>query len=203
MNQYLESFVQCMDELVASTNDSTQIAAETEKYLADLVSHPEFLEERFREPASDRYRQHVVHVHPEGRYSVVSLVWRPGQETPIHDHRCWCVVGVLDGRETENRYDLYQDSETRVLRITNQTNYHPGEVCALVPPLEDIHKVANGDPDGLTISIHIYGDDIAKAGSSINHIFEYPVVTSLPANAKPVSWREVLVDDSRAFSDRT
>ena len=198
MNQNLKSFVTNMDELVSGTDDSAQIAAETEKHLAELLSHPEFLEDRFREPAADHYRQHVVHVHPEGKYSIVSLVWRPGQETPIHDHRCWCVVGVLDGRETESRYDLYENSGKRVLRLTDQTNYNPGEVCALVPPIEDIHKVANGGGDGLTISMHIYGDDIAKAGSSINHIFDHPVFTSLPAEAKPVSWREVLLDDSRS-----
>lgn len=190
MNHYLDAFVHNMDTLVSTTSDPTSIAAQTERYLAELIRHPEFLEEQYREPAPDRYRQHVVHVHPEGKYSIVSLVWCPGQATPIHDHRCWCVVGVLEGRETATRYGLYEESGSRVLRLTEETTHDPGEVCALVPPVEDIHKVANGSGEGLTISMHIYGDDIAKVGSSINHVFDHPVVAEVPSEATPVSWRE-------------
>src|SRR3954452_13064216 len=32
------------------------------------------------------YSQHVLHVEPDGSFSVVGLVWLPGQVTPIHDH---------------------------------------------------------------------------------------------------------------------
>lgn len=203
MNQYLDVFVKDMDDLVSTTSDPTSIAAQTERHLAELIKHPEFLEEQFREPAPDRYRQHVVHVHPEGKYSIVSLVWRPGQATPIHDHRCWCVVGVLEGRETETRYDLYENSGSRVLRLTEETSYDPGEVCALVPPVEDIHKVANGGSEGITISMHIYGDNIAEVGSSINHIFDHPVVAEVPSEATPVSWRDGLLADPVATTRPT
>lgn len=189
MNEHLAAFVRRMDTLVAATDNPHEIADQTQHHLAELIRHPEFLEERHREPAPDHYQQHLVHVHPEGRYSIVSLVWRQGQATPIHDHRCWCVVGVLQGCETETRYHLYANEGPVVLAVTNEAQYQPGEVCALVPPVEDIHKVANGGAAGLTISMHIYGADVARVGTSINHVFDQPVVDAPHPGATPMSWR--------------
>jgi predicted metal-dependent enzyme (double-stranded beta helix superfamily) len=49
------------------------------------------------------YRQHLLHVAPDGAWSLVALVWLPGQETAVHDHVTWCVVGVHEGYEHETR----------------------------------------------------------------------------------------------------
>jgi 3-mercaptopropionate dioxygenase len=190
MDGYLASFVHRMDAAVAASGDPRRNARHAQAYLAELVRHPEFLEERYRQPAEDRYRQHVVHVHPDGKYSVVSLVWKPGQVTPVHDHCCWCVVGVLQGEEIETRYRLRERAGERFLVRWEQHTYEPGSVCALVPPVEDIHQVANAGTDGVTISVHVYGADIAALGSSINQVFELPVVPRESAvTARAVSWR--------------
>jgi predicted metal-dependent enzyme (double-stranded beta helix superfamily) len=184
-------FVQRMDALVEAEDDPLAIADETGALLGSLLPHPEFLRERFRQPGVDSYRQHVVHVHPEGRYSVVSLVWKPGQATPIHDHRCWCVVGVLMGRELETRFHLYRGPDCEVLVRDGERTYEPGQVCRLVPPNEDIHRVANAGDDRTSISIHVYGADIAKLRTSINHVFEQGVVDRPPVGSHRVSWRDV------------
>jgi 3-mercaptopropionate dioxygenase len=182
-------FIERMDALVAAKDDPHVIADETAELLAELLPHPEFLEERFRQPAAHHYRQHVVHVHPQGRYSIVSLVWKPGQATSIHDHRCWCVVGVLQGHERESRYHLYNSGDEDFLVRDGDADYAPGQVCRLVPPDEDVHRVANAGGEGLTISIHVYGADIASLGTSINHVFRHPVRDSVPAGARRISWR--------------
>ena len=41
-------------------------------------------------PDPNHYRQHILHVEPDGSFSIVALVWLPGQETPIHDHVSSC-----------------------------------------------------------------------------------------------------------------
>lgn len=191
MNKHLASFISGVDTLVARTDDPWEIAGETEGHLRELIRHPEFLEQRHRQPAPDQYRQHIVHVHPEGKYSVVSLVWQPGQETSIHDHRCWCIVGVLQGRETETRYELHEEGDSCVLAKVNESEYEAGEVCALVPPDENIHQVANsgGHDDKLTISMHIYGADISLLGTSINHVFDHLVIDAPHPDSTPISWR--------------
>src|SRR5262245_8516775 len=61
-------------------------------------------EQRAGDPS--RYRSHVLHVEPDGNFSIVALVWRPGQVTPIHDHVTWCVFGVVRGIEHEELFTL-------------------------------------------------------------------------------------------------
>jgi predicted metal-dependent enzyme (double-stranded beta helix superfamily) len=185
-------FLDRMDALVAAKDDPHVIADETGHLLAELLEYPAFLPDRFREPAAGHYRQHLVHVHPRGSYSVVSLVWKPGQATPIHDHRCWCVVGVLRGRELETRYHLYRLQDVSFLVPDGESVYAPGQVCRLVPPDEDIHRVANAGAEGLSISIHVYGTDIGLQHTSINHVFDHPVMEAVPDGARRVSWREAV-----------
>lgn len=190
MHPSLATFIDRMDALVAASDDPHEIVARTDDHLADLLRHPEFLEEDHRAPGEHSYRQHVVHVHPEGRYSIVSLVWEPGQATPIHDHRCWCVVGVLDGRERESRYALHAEHGKEWLAELGTAFYEPGDVCRLVPPDEDIHRVGNAS-GARTISMHIYGANIAEVGTSVNRVFDQPIRTVAPSpGSTRVSWRK-------------
>src|SRR5829696_5709655 len=117
------------------------------------------------------YRQHLLHVSECRRLSVVALVWLPGQETPIHDHVSWCVVGVYRGVEHETHYRLIErDGERRLDRV-GAFHARAGHVEALVPPAENIHSVAAVGREK-TISIHVYGADIERLGSSILRRFD-------------------------------
>jgi predicted metal-dependent enzyme (double-stranded beta helix superfamily) len=188
----LRRLTRSLDALVASGNDAHAIAARAGMLLRPALADATLLEQRHREPAPDRYRQHLVHVHPKGRYSIVALVWKPGQATPIHDHLCWCVVGVWRGIERETTYDLHSDQGSPYLleRVTATTG--PGDVSVLVPPEEDIHRVENGGSE-LAISIHVYGEDISVLGSSINQQFPDDLVRSRSwsQGTVPVSWRTI------------
>ena len=67
----------------------------------------------------DGYRSHVLHTEPDGSFSIVALVWRPGQATPIHDHVTWCVFTVVQGVDGA----LYVTTDNgggtdRILRLT-------------------------------------------------------------------------------------
>lgn len=187
MHPALANFVIRMDNLVAGSDDPHHVAEACGRHLAELLEHPECLAPTHRQPDDEAYRQHVVHVHPEGRYSIVSLVWLPGQATPIHDHRCWCVVGVLKGREREERFSLHAEGDDEWLADEGATLYDPGQVCCLVPPVEDIHRVVNA-ADDVSISLHIYGADIATVGTSINRTFDLEVRDGSAATA--TSWRK-------------
>jgi 3-mercaptopropionate dioxygenase len=186
-------FTEAMDRAVGASDDASTLAARASVELADLLAHPEALGEKHRVSSYDGYRQHVVYVHPEGRYSLVALVWQPGQATPIHDHRCWCVVGVLEGEEEERRYRLVEHDGEPVLVLTGTERHGPGCIASLVPPDENIHLVSNSSGE-LTLSLHVYGDDIARCGSSINHVFDSGLVRSDLSkeeidDARPQSWR--------------
>ena len=54
----------------------------------------------------DDYCAHTLYVEPGGSFSIVALVWRPGQLTRIHDHVTWCVFGVIQESNTRTSSTL-------------------------------------------------------------------------------------------------
>ena len=66
--------------------------------LAPHLGTADLLTPEQREGDPDRYRQHVLHAEPDGSFSVVALVWLPGQRTAVHDHVSWCVDRRPRGR---------------------------------------------------------------------------------------------------------
>jgi predicted metal-dependent enzyme (double-stranded beta helix superfamily) len=143
--------------------------------LRALLAEDDWLapEQRLSDP--HHYRQHLLHVSPCRRLSIVALVWLPGQRTPIHDHVSWCVVGVYEGRERETRYRAVEVGAHRWLEPTGSIDAEPGHVEVIVPSVEDIHAVTAVGA-GPTISIHVYGADIERLGSSIYRRFDdWPV----------------------------
>lgn len=96
-------------------------------------------------------------------------MWLPGQRTPIHDHVSWCVTGVHRGQESERRYRLVPDGRTARLDVCEDVVNPAGDIAWFAPP-GDIHRVANAG-DGKAISIHVYGADITRLGTSIRRTY--------------------------------
>jgi 3-mercaptopropionate dioxygenase len=105
---------------------------------------------------------HILHAEADGTFSILGLVWRPGQSTRIHDHITWCVVGVLHGVEHEDLYD-------NQLNPIGARDNHPGEVSGFAPP-GDIHRIRNTGTR-TAISLHIYCTDITRIGSSARRYY--------------------------------
>jgi predicted metal-dependent enzyme (double-stranded beta helix superfamily) len=75
----------------------------TARLVADALEQhlpsPDVLAAEQRAGDPDGYRSHLLYTEPDGTFSIVALVWRPGQVTAIHDHVTWCVLGVIQGVE--------------------------------------------------------------------------------------------------------
>jgi 3-mercaptopropionate dioxygenase len=125
-----------------------------------------------RDGSPDGYVCNVLHTEADGSFSVCTLVWRPGQQTAIHDHVTWCVTAVLQGSEYEELYAL-RDGDTCLEQIGSNDN-QPGEVSAFAPP-GDIHRVRNRSGQA-AISLHVYGADITRLGSSVRRTYDLPVL---------------------------
>jgi hypothetical protein len=115
------------------------------------------------------YQTNLVHAEPDGSFSIVVMVWLPGQETSVHDHLSWCCTAVLDGTEYEEVYALRGDHLEVVARNANP----PGTVSGFAPP-GDVHRVRNIG-DGTAVSLHVYGTDISRVGSSVRRVYDLPV----------------------------
>jgi predicted metal-dependent enzyme (double-stranded beta helix superfamily) len=187
----LEMFVADVEALVATEQNPHRVVAGVQDHLSSLLTNPDVLAPQYREPSIEHYRTHLLAVAPSKKFSVMSMVWLPGQITPIHDHICWCVVGVLQGLEYEQRYSLRErDNGERWLAPVGEDILYPGQTTALVPPEENIHQVWNGG-QGLAISLHVYGEDLSAYGSSINQRFDDLPICYDDASGFPVAWRRI------------
>jgi predicted metal-dependent enzyme (double-stranded beta helix superfamily) len=169
----------CPADLVAAIRGVTarhadwqQTAALAAEQLRAHLPGPEILTSDERAGDPDNYVCHLLHTEPDGSFSVCALVWRPGQVTPIHDHVTWCVFGVLQGAEYEELYAL-RDGGACLQQVGSSVG-EVGEVGGFAPP-GDIHRVRNCG-DGVAISLHIYGADITRLGSSVRRIYDLPVM---------------------------
>ena len=141
--------------------------AETAQLVADeLRRHlptADVLSAAQRLGSPDDYCAHNLYVEPDGSFSIVALVWRPGQITRIHDHVTWCVFGVIQGVEHEELFDAD-------LNLIGRTANHVGDVSGFAPP-GDIHRVHN-TAEETAISLHVYGTDVTRVGSSARRYYD-------------------------------
>jgi len=142
--------------------DTAQLVAEQLRRHLPSVS---VLSAEQQRGSPDGYRSHILHVEPDGSFSVVALVWQPGQVTRIHDHLTWCVFGVIQGVEHEELFDPD-------LNLVGRSDNHVGDVSGFAPP-GDIHRVRN-NATTTAISIHIYGTDVTgtDSGSSVRRYYD-------------------------------
>lgn len=187
-------FTTNLQKYLSTQTDPALCAAYVAEQLGQLIKDPSWLEACHRTGCPNEPCANLVYVEPTGLFSVVSFVWQAGQQTCIHDHVCWCVVGVLEGTEKERAFQLMRnDGGETWLESQGEHMLQPGHVCQLVPPDNDIHQVSNGGSD-TAISIHVYGTDIGKRGTSINRRFDELPVRDAKSNAPagiPVNWRDV------------
>ena len=141
--------------------------AETAQLVADQLRRhlptPDVLTAAQRLGSPDGYRSHTLHVEPDGSFSIVALVWRPGQLTRIHDHVTWCAFGVIQGVEHEELFDADGG-------VIARSDNHVGDVSGFAPP-GDIHRVHN-TAEETAISIHVYGTDVTRIGSSVRRYYD-------------------------------
>lgn len=168
-----------LDELVTAVRAVVSRHADwrqTARFVADELNRhlpaPDVLTAEQRIGDAHGYRSHPLYTEPDGSFSIVALVWRPGQVTAIHDHVTWCVFGVIQGLEHEELFTL--DEQRGCLVEAGTSTNRTGDVSGFAPP-GDIHRVRNVGKD-TAISIHVYGTDVSRIGSSVRRYYDHPVV---------------------------
>ncbi|WP_084962022.1 cysteine dioxygenase family protein [Thermoactinospora rubra] len=163
----LDVLIEGVREIVARRLPPRRTAVAVADMLRANLPGLDILTPREREGMPGSY--HSFPLHTQEEFSIVAVVWRPGQRTAIHDHLAWCAFGVVSGNEHET---LYRDMGDHLVEIGRADN-RPGDVSGFAPP-GDIHAVVNTS-DETGVSIHIYGADIGKTGSSVRRVYDLPI----------------------------
>jgi predicted metal-dependent enzyme (double-stranded beta helix superfamily) len=154
----LRSFVGEIAELVDSNVGEGVLLDHGKSALRELIRTDDWLPDAYAQPSPERYQQYLLYADARQRFSVVSFVWGPGQQTPIHDHTVWGLIGVLRGAELAAPYARQVDGSLQ--QTGAELRLQTGDVEAVSPAIGDIHRVRNAYDDRTSISIHVYGANI-------------------------------------------
>jgi predicted metal-dependent enzyme (double-stranded beta helix superfamily) len=139
--------------------------------LEQAVSEPGFLHGLRFAGSAERYTRHLVYAGPG--FTVLALVWLPGQMSPIHAHRSWCALAVRQGALVETCFtrDAAGPEAKPVLRLDACRQLHPGMVSHEAGDDDHYHRIANVGVE-TAVSIHVYGVDYDRLGHGLNRIWE-------------------------------
>lgn len=160
----LRRFVGTIAELVDQSTKESELIEHGLEALRALVREDDWLPDAYALPSPERYQQYLLYADARQRFSVVSFVWGPGQQTPVHDHTVWGLVGVLRGAEYAQSY--VRDAAGTPRAHGPEIRLARGAVQAVSPAIGDIHRVRNAYDDRASISIHVYGANIGAVRRS-------------------------------------
>ncbi len=162
----LEDFTQEMEELLATQPTNEKIFDRGSDCLSRLISNPDAIPERFRQPVGQGSRSNhgswLLHHSPDSGLLVTAVVWGPGDHAGPHDHRTWGMIGVMDNALTETRFRRVDDHDRdgwAQLERDRSAVVKPGEISLLIPEVDEIHQMDNFT-DRPTVEIHVYGQDL-------------------------------------------
>ncbi|RYG44306.1 hypothetical protein EON79_15170 [bacterium] len=140
----IEGLVHGLETLLRSSKDFAQAERILSQFVptaAELAPYANF--------SNDRYCRNLI--HRSERFELLLLCWKPGQSSPVHDHRySWCGVRVIQGSATEVRF-MKTPQGTWV--PVGHSIAHAGElVCSMD---RDTHIIGNFETSDL-MTMHCY-----------------------------------------------
>ena len=159
---HLQTFIDDCHGIMREFVQPADIVLEIAPRMISLLDHSgEFLGDSHRDPDQRKYARHEVYTSPEGNLSLFSMVWLPGQWTPVHDHATWGVVGIVDGMLEERNF-IRSDKRERsdsgiILRRGGVSLLRPGTVTTFVPNPDHIHRTGVPRARQTTVTLHLYG----------------------------------------------
>ena len=187
-HEKLRGFISEIAQLVDQNFPETHLLEQGAVALGKLIAEDDWLPDAYAQPSPDRYQQFLLYADARQRFSVVSFVWGPGQQTPVHDHTVWGLVGVLRGAEVARSYG--RDDDGALVTSGEDQLLERGAVAAVSPTIGDIHRVSNAFDDRVSISIHVYG---ANIGGVSRHVYPLdgppkPFVSGYTNDTLPNLW---------------
>jgi predicted metal-dependent enzyme (double-stranded beta helix superfamily) len=116
---------------------------------------------------SDCYSRNILYSDPLERFTILALVWRNGQFTPIHGHWTWCGFSVLRGELREEHFNWNSSKQTA--EFEKRIACPDDTVKASAAGLNDIHRLGNYLPM-TAISLHVYGVGERQIAQRVNRV---------------------------------
>jgi len=113
------------------------------------------------------YTRRVIYGDPAGRFTILALIWGPGQFSPVHAHQTWCAYMVCDNSLTETEY-VFEAGRAAPAHTAMRP---PGYCCFSDAGLDHTHRLGNSGAR-TAISLHVYGVDSSHVATRVNRIVD-------------------------------
>jgi predicted metal-dependent enzyme (double-stranded beta helix superfamily) len=158
----LEGFVAQTTARCRDLSDPADCVLALAPLMLDLIEKSQtFLRPEHYRSDPKGYTRNLIYNAPDESLSLYSLVWLPGQWTPVHDHGSWGVVGVIEGVLEERSYvrlspDRAADVDIELVR-GGVILLGRGAVTSFVPNPDHIHVTGVPHERTRAVSLHLYG----------------------------------------------
>lgn len=142
------------------------MAREIRAALRESVADNGWLPSERRRASHENYACHLLYGDPDGRFSILALVWDHGQMSSVHGHHTWCAVGVYSGELTESHYR----EAASAAPVLERTVSRCAGTLSFDPARSGIHRLAN-DSGAVAVSLHVYGVAQEHISTRVNRIF--------------------------------
>jgi predicted metal-dependent enzyme (double-stranded beta helix superfamily) len=157
-NQRLRAFARFIGELRAvwaAERDDEARMHRAKPLLERFVLDPTVKAHSVKWPSTEGRKNLRLYVDPDYGFVINAVVREAGRKGSVHDHAdAWVLYGVLDGRESLERYDRIDDGRTpghAEVRRASVTTGAQGKVD-LVPP-HAIHAEQGGDVRSVAVIV--------------------------------------------------
>jgi predicted metal-dependent enzyme (double-stranded beta helix superfamily) len=153
----VRAFVADVRAAIAAADSPAAACDAIRPRFAALLADDDWLPARYRESAPESgmgggIGQWLLFRAGDRSLTLFSLVVPPGAQTPVHDHLAWGLVGLYRGTQDEEIY------EGDPITLRERRSLAPGDFYALLPPVDDIHRVRTTSPE-TSVSIHLLTND--------------------------------------------
>ena len=165
VQENLKPFINELQALRLDVDDSQACIEQVKPIVAKWVADPSWLPDDIKKAKTEE-DDHIIYIGEEGKLMVLVVVWPTNNESNVHDHLTWGVVGTVQGIEENHAWQRLDDGLKKgfaeIKRAGNIVST-PGHVFSMNDDI--IHSVVSSDPSGEhAVSLHVYGRDLTTTG---------------------------------------
>jgi len=152
----LYRFLTEVEDILATTPYSQDRLKAIHPLVRQLLTDSAWLQYEIQLPDPDRgWSVTRLYDEPNFPLTVQTVVWLPGQTSPIHNHATWGVVALVSGQEKNTFWqrtpsDHHPDQISRV----GDLMLNPGDTISLMPNAIHCVEAMGNEP---TITFNLYG----------------------------------------------
>jgi predicted metal-dependent enzyme (double-stranded beta helix superfamily) len=158
----IKDFSSDLEYIVSNSSSYEDIIRNGAYKMSSLLDNDVLFDNDFINKVRNNEIDNTLYRSTSNNFVIQLFTWEGNSTTPIHDHFTWGLMGIYYNKLKVVEYSLKKiNNNTYDLNETNTYIATEGDICYVLPPNEEIHKISN-PTNKLSISIHIYGKPIDK-----------------------------------------